>query len=150
MKEARGLGDLRVAVADLSVEILSGMEGLIALAQMEESDLLVTAVVGMIGLKPTVAAICAGKDIALANKETLVTAGHLIMPLARENDVSILPVDSEHSAIFQALHGESQREVSRLLITASGGPFRTRPEKNWNMSGWRMHCAIQTGQWVRR
>ena len=106
------------------------MEGLIALAQMEESDLLVTAVVGMIGLKPTVAAICAGKDIALANKETLVTAGHLIMPLARENDVSILPVDSEHSAIFQALHGESQREVSRLLITASGGPFRIRPEKN--------------------
>ncbi|UWP61341.1 1-deoxy-D-xylulose-5-phosphate reductoisomerase [Ruminococcus gauvreauii] len=142
-KDAR---DLRVAVADLSVEILSGMEGLIALAQMEESDLLVTAVVGMIGLKPTVAAICAGKDIALANKETLVTAGHLIMPLARENDVSILPVDSEHSAIFQALHGESQREVSRLLITASGGPFRNKTREE--LEHVRVEDALRHPNWA--
>ena len=138
--------DLRVAVADLSVEILSGMEGLIALAQMEESDLLVTAVVGMIGLKPTVAAICAGKDIALANKETLVTAGHLIMPLARENEVSILPVDSEHSAIFQALHGESQREVSRLLITASGGPFRNKTREE--LEHVRVEDALRHPNWA--
>ncbi|WP_411338414.1 1-deoxy-D-xylulose-5-phosphate reductoisomerase [Ruminococcus gauvreauii] len=138
--------DLRAAVADLSVEILSGMEGLIALAQMEESDLLVTAVVGMIGLKPTVAAICAGKDIALANKETLVTAGHLIMPLARENEVSILPVDSEHSAIFQALHGESQREVSRLLITASGGPFRNKTREE--LEHVRVEDALRHPNWA--
>lgn len=138
--------DLRAAVADLSVEILSGMEGLIALAQMEESDLLVTAVVGMIGLKPTVAAICAGKDIALANKETLVTAGHLIMPLARENEVCILPVDSEHSAIFQALHGESQREVSRLLITASGGPFRNKTREE--LEHVRVEDALRHPNWA--
>ena len=90
---------------------------------------MVTAIVGMIGLRPTIAAIQAGKDIALANKETLVTAGHLIMPLAREKGVSILPVDSEHSAIFQALHGEKKVQVRKLLITASGGPFRGRSKK---------------------
>lgn len=105
------------------------MEGLLELASMEEADLMVTAIVGMIGLRPTIAAIQAGKDIALANKETLVTAGHLIMPLAREKGVSILPVDSEHSAIFQALHGEKKAQVRKLLITASGGPFRGRSKK---------------------
>lgn len=116
--------DLKSRVADLTVKISWGMEGLLELAAMPESEILVTAIVGMIGIRPTIAAIEAGKDIALANKETLVTAGHLIMPLAKEHNVQILPVDSEHSAIFQALHGENPSQISRLLITASGGPFR--------------------------
>ena len=102
------------------------MEGLLELASMPESEILVTAIVGMIGIRPTMEGIRAGKDIALANKETLVTAGHLIMPMAREYGVSILPVDSEHSAIFQAIHGEENKEIHKLLITASGGPFRGR------------------------
>jgi len=116
--------DLKVRIADLPVEVVSGMEGLLQLARMEETDILVTAVVGMIGIRPTMEAIQAGKDIALANKETLVTAGHLIMSLAKEKGVQILPVDSEHSAIFQAIHGENKKEIHKLLITASGGPFR--------------------------
>ena len=116
--------DLKTRIADLPVKVSFGMDGLLELARMEESEILVTAIVGMIGIRPTVAAIKAGKDIALANKETLVTAGHIIMPLAEEYHVQILPVDSEHSAIFQALHGEKRAQVSRLLITASGGPFR--------------------------
>lgn len=116
--------ELRVKTADLDIQIASGMEGLLELARMEEADLVVTAVVGMIGIRPTIAAIKAGKDIALANKETLVTAGHLIMPLAETHGVQILPVDSEHSAMFQVLHGEEKKEISKLLITASGGPFR--------------------------
>lgn len=122
--------DLKERVKDLDIEILSGMEGLIAVAVQEESGILVTAIVGMLGLRPTVAAIQAGKTIALANKETLVTAGHLIMPLAKEYGVSILPVDSEHSAIFQSLNGERENQISRILLTASGGPFRgkTREE----------------------
>ena len=111
-------------VLDLDVKVVSGMDGLLQLAQLEESQILVTAIVGMIGIRPTIAAIQAGKDIALANKETLVTAGHLIMPMAKEKGVQILPVDSEHSAIFQAIHGEDKREIHKLLITASGGPFR--------------------------
>ena len=111
-------------VRDLDVKVVSGMDGLLQLAQLEESQILVTAIVGMIGIRPTIAAIQAGKDIALANKETLVTAGHLIMPMAKEKGVQILPVDSEHSAIFQAIHGEDKREIHKLLITASGGPFR--------------------------
>ena len=111
-------------VRDLDVKVVSGMDGLLQLAQMEESQILVTAIVGMIGIRPTIAAIQAGKDIALANKETLVTAGHLIMPMAKEKGVQILPVDSEHSAIFQALHGEKREQIHKLLITASGGPFR--------------------------
>ena len=116
--------DLAVRVQDLDVKIVSQMGGLIELARMEESDILVTAIVGMIGIRPTMEAILAGKDIALANKETLVTAGHLIMPLAKQFGVQILPVDSEHSAIFQALHGEKREQIHKLLITASGGPFR--------------------------
>ena len=116
--------DLQIRIADLPVEVVSGMDGLLQLARMDETDILVTAVVGMIGIRPTMEAICAGKDIALANKETLVTAGHLIMPLAKEKGVQILPVDSEHSAIFQAIHGENKKEIHKLLITASGGPFR--------------------------
>ena len=118
--------DLTVRVQDLDVKIVSSMDGLLELARMEEADILVTAIVGMIGIRPTMEAIRAGKDIALANKETLVTAGHLIMPLARKMNVQILPVDSEHSAVFQAIHGEKKEQIHKLLITASGGPFRGR------------------------
>ena len=122
--------ELKIKTADLSVEILDGMDGLLAVAQIPEAEILVTAIVGMLGIRPTIAAIRAGKDIALANKETLVTAGHLIMPMAEENHVSILPVDSEHSAIFQSLNGERHKKIHKLLLTASGGPFRgkTREE----------------------
>lgn len=115
---------LRQSLCDMEVKVVSGMEGLLEVAVMPESEILVTAIVGMLGIRPTIAAIEAGKDIALANKETLVTAGHLIMPLAAEKGVSILPVDSEHSAIFQSLNGERENRISKLLLTASGGPFR--------------------------
>ncbi len=122
--------DLRVRLGDLPVKIAYGMEGLLEVAVYEESEVLVTAIVGMIGIRPTIAAIEHGKTIALANKETLVTAGHIIMPLAAKKNVSILPVDSEHSAIFQSMHGENRARVERILLTASGGPFRgkTREE----------------------
>lgn len=123
--------DLKERIADLSgITVVTGMEGLIEVAVIPESEMLVTAIVGMIGIRPTVAAIQAGKHIALANKETLVTAGHLIMPMAKEYGVKILPVDSEHSAIFQSLQGNEHNKVSRILLTASGGPFRgkTREE----------------------
>lgn len=122
--EERDAKALKTAVADLDVEILYGMEGLEAVAVCEEAEILVTAIVGMIGIRPTIAAIRAGKDIALANKETLVTAGHIIMPLAKECGVQILPVDSEHSAIFQSLNGEKRTQIAKILLTASGGPFR--------------------------
>lgn len=117
---------LQAAVADVvpSCKVVSGMEGLLEVATIEESDILITAVVGMIGIRPTIAAIEAGKDIGLANKETLVTAGHIIMPLAKQKNVSILPVDSEHSAIFQCQNGEKQNKIHKILLTASGGPFR--------------------------
>lgn len=118
--------DLRVKTADLNIPVLSGMEGLLEVSVWENMDVLVTALVGMIGIRPTIAAIKAGKDIALANKETLVTAGHIIMPLAKEHGVSILPVDSEHSAIFQSMQGEKREQVNKILLTASGGPFRGR------------------------
>ena len=122
--------ELKIKTADLSVDILDGMDGLLAVAQIPETEILVTAIVGMLGIRPTIAAIRAGKNIALANKETLVTAGHLIMPMAEENHVSILPVDSEHSAIFQSLNGERHNKIHKILLTASGGPFRgkTREE----------------------
>lgn len=116
--------ELAVRIADTETKVVSGMDGLLELARMPETEILVTAIVGMIGIRPTMEAIRAGKDIALANKETLVTAGHLIIPMAKEYGVKILPVDSEHSAIFQALHGENPKEIAKLLITASGGPFR--------------------------
>lgn len=121
---------LRENVRDLPVQVVSGMEGLLAAAVIPQAEILVTAVVGMIGLRPTVAAIQAKKTIALANKETLVTAGHLIMPLAEEYGAPILPVDSEHSAIFQSLNGEAGNKIHKILLTASGGPFRgkTREE----------------------
>lgn len=116
--------DLKERLADFPVTVLCGMDGLIQVATLEEADTVLTAVVGMIGIRPTIEAIRAGKQLALANKETLVTAGHLIMPLAKSMGVSILPVDSEHSAIFQALNGEPRKRLKKILLTASGGPFR--------------------------
>ena len=110
--------DLKTRIADTDTKVVSGMEGLLELASMPESEILVTAIVGMIGIRPTMEGIRAGKDIALANKETLVTAGHLIMPMAKKYGVSILPVDSEHSAIFQAIHGEENKEIHKLLRIA--------------------------------
>ena len=118
--------ELRVNVSDIDVKIVAGMEGLIEAATIPHAEMVLTAVVGMIGIRPTIAAIKAHKDIALANKETLVTAGHIIIPLAKECDVSILPVDSEHSAIFQSLQGNKMSQVSKIILTASGGPFRGR------------------------
>ncbi len=143
-EKAKGLA---VRVADLPVTVTAGMDGLLEVASMPDAEMVVMAVVGMIGIRPTMAAIEAGKDIALANKETLVTAGHLIMPLAEEHGVSILPVDSEHSAIFQCLRGNDYDNIHKIYLTASGGPFRgknqeelmnIRPEDalkhpNWNM-----------------
>lgn len=117
---------LRDKIADTNTKVVSGMEGLVEICTLNEVDTVVTAIVGMIGIRPTIAAIKAGKNIALANKETLVTAGHIIIPLAKENGVSILPVDSEHSAIFQSLQGMPQNRVEKILLTASGGPFRGR------------------------
>ena len=122
--------DLEIRLSDMDIKVVSGMEGLLELARMPETEVLVTAIVGMLGIRPTMEAIQAGKDIALANKETLVTAGHLIIPMAKEHNVRILPVDSEHSAIFQALNGEHQKEIHKLLITASGGPFRGRKRED--------------------
>ncbi len=122
--EEKAASDLRNRVQDLPIKVLYGMEGLLEIAVMPESEILVTAIVGMLGIRPTIAAVEAGKTIALANKETLVTAGHIIMPLAKANHVDILPVDSEHSAIFQSLNGEKGNSIHKILLTASGGPFR--------------------------
>ena len=122
--------ELKIKVQDLDVKIVTGIDGLIEVSVMEEVEILLTAVVGMIGIRPTVEAIKAGKDIALANKETLVTAGHIIMPLAKEMGVSILPVDSEHSAIFQSLQGNKMNSIHKILLTASGGPFRGKKQED--------------------
>ncbi len=124
--------ELKDRVSDIDVKIVSGMDGLLEVASEPESEILVTAIVGMIGILPTIEAIKAGKDIALANKETLVTAGHIIMPLAKEKGVSILPVDSEHSAIFQSLQGGQEKALHKILLTASGGPFRGRKREELN------------------
>ena len=137
--------DLRGRVRDLDVEIASGMDGLIRVSTEEKADILVTAIVGMIGIRPTIEAIRAGKDIALANKETLVTAGHIIMPLARERGVSILPVDSEHSAIFQSLQGGQEKALKKILLTASGGPFRGR--KKADLAGVQVEDALKHPNW---
>ncbi len=128
--EERKAKELKESVRDLPVRVVSGMEGLIEAAVEETSEIVVTAVVGMIGIRPTIAAMEAGKDIALANKETLVTAGHIIMPLAKKMGVRILPVDSEHSAIFQCLNGENKGSVHKILLTASGGPFRGKTRED--------------------
>lgn len=117
---------LKINVKDLDVKIVSGMEGMIEAATINEAEMVVTAIVGMIGILPTIAAIRSGKDIALANKETLVSAGHIIMPMAKEYNISILPVDSEHSAIFQSLNKEDPGKIHQIILTASGGPFRLK------------------------
>ena len=124
--DEKNASELRTNTKDLGIKIVSGMEGLLEVSVIPESEILVTAIVGMLGIRPTIAAIKAGKKIALANKETLVTAGHIIIPLAKEYKVPILPVDSEHSAIFQSLQGAGDNKISRILLTASGGPFRGR------------------------
>lgn len=138
--------ELSLRIKDTDTKVLCGMEGLLEIATMPESEILVTAIMGMIGIRPTIAAIEAGKDIALANKETLVTAGHIIMPLAKEKNVSILPVDSEHSAIFQCLQGEKREQVSKLIITASGGPFRGRRKEE--LKNIQVEDALKHPNWV--
>ena len=144
--DEKDASDLKARIRDLNIPVYCGMEGLLRVAEDPESELLVTAIVGMIGVRPTIAAIQAGKDIALANKETLVTAGHLIMPLAKEKGVSILPVDSEHSAIFQCLHGEKREQIANLWITASGGPFRGK--KREELQNIRPEDALKHPNWV--
>ena len=138
--------ELALAVRDMDVRVVSGMDGLIEAATEAEAEIVVTAIVGMIGIRPTIAAMEAGKDIALANKETLVTAGHIIMPLAKEKNVRILPVDSEHSAIFQCLNGENHRQIAKLLLTASGGPFRGRTREE--MREVRLEDALKHPNWA--
>lgn len=137
--------ELRIKVSDLTVKVVSGMEGLIEIAILPETEILVTAIVGMIGIRPTIAGIEAGKNIALANKETLVTAGHIIMPLAQKYGVSILPVDSEHSAIFQSLQGNEKKAIHKILLTASGGPFRNR--KREELENIQVEDALKHPNW---
>ena len=143
-KEERA-AELKSRVRDMDIEIVSGMDGLLSVAAEPESEILVTAIVGMIGILPTIEAIKAGKDIALANKETLVTAGHIIMPLAKERGVSILPVDSEHSAIFQSLQGGQRKALHKILLTASGGPFRGK--KREELKDIRVEDALKHPNW---
>ena len=138
--------DLRDRVRDLKVRVVAGMEGLMEIAVLPEVDILVTAIVGMIGIRPTIAAIQAKKDIALANKETLVSAGHIIMPLAARHGVRILPVDSEHSAIFQALNGENGKQIHKILLTASGGPFRGK--KRADLEKVQLEDALRHPNWA--
>ncbi len=138
--------DLKIAVADMNVKIVSGMEGLIEAAVYPKAEIVVTAFVGMIGIRPTLMAIQAGKDIALANKETLVTAGHLVMQAAKDYGVKILPVDSEHSAIFQSLNGENPKEIDKILLTASGGPFRGLTREQ--MKSVRVEDALKHPNWT--
>lgn len=137
---------LRTAVKDLDVQVLSGMDGLIEVCTEPSAEIVVTAIVGMIGIRPTIAAMEAGKDIALANKETLVTAGHIIMPLAERTGVKILPVDSEHSAIFQCLNGETHNKIHKILLTASGGPFRGRTRQQ--MMDIQVEDALKHPNWT--
>lgn len=137
---------LRTAVKDLDVQVLSGMDGLIEVCTEPSAEIVVTAIVGMIGIRPTIAAMEAGKDIALANKETLVTAGHIIMPLAEQTGVKILPVDSEHSAIFQCLNGETHNKIHKILLTASGGPFRGRTRQQ--MMDIQVEDALKHPNWT--
>ena len=144
-KEERA-NELKDKINDLDVKVVSGMDGLLEVARQPESEILVTAIVGMIGILPTIEAINAGKDIALANKETLVTAGHIIMPLAKEKGISILPVDSEHSAIFQSLQGGQQKALHKILLTASGGPFRGK--KLEDLANIQVEDALKHPNWA--
>ena len=137
--------ELRTNTKDLGIKIVSRMEGLLEVSVIPESEILVTAIVGMLGIRPTIAAIKAGKKIALANKETLVTAGHIIIPLAKEYKVPILPVDSEHSAIFQSLQGAGDNKISKILLTASGGPFRGR--KSDDLKNIQVEDALKHPNW---
>ena len=137
--------ELRIKIADTDTKVVSGMDGLILVSVLPGTEILVTAIVGMIGIRPTIEAIKAGKDIALANKETLVTAGHIIMPLAKEKEVSILPVDSEHSAIFQSLQGNEHGAIHKILLTASGGPFRGKREED--LLNIRVEDALKHPNW---
>ncbi len=145
MWEESAAKDLRTRISDLPVRVTYGMEGLIELAQLEEGEILLSAVVGMIGIRPTLAAIAAGKTIALANKETLVSAGHIIIPAAREAGVQILPVDSEHSAIFQCMNGEPTKRISKILLTCSGGTFRGK--KRHELVGMHAQDALKNPNW---
>ena len=138
--------NLKIAVADTSVMVVAGMDGLIETAVYKGADIVVTAFVGMIGIRPTLEAIKAGKDIALANKETLVTAGHLVIQAAKDYGVKILPVDSEHSAIFQSLNGENRKEIDKILLTASGGPFRGRTREQ--MKDVKVEDALKHPNWT--
>ena len=138
--------ELRVNVADTDTKIVAGMDGLLEVATMKGTEILVTAVVGMIGIRPTIEAIKAGKDIALANKETLVCAGHIIMSLAKDCNVNIYPVDSEHSAIFQCLNGENRGEIEKILLTASGGPFRGK--KRADLENVQLEDALKHPNWA--
>ncbi|MDE6209649.1 MAG: 1-deoxy-D-xylulose-5-phosphate reductoisomerase [Lachnospiraceae bacterium] len=137
--------ELKISISDTDTRVVSGMDGLIECATIADANIVVTAVVGMIGIRPTIEAIKAHKDIALANKETLVTAGHIIISLAEEYNVKILPVDSEHSAIFQCLNGENSREIERILLTASGGPFRGKTREE--MKNVKVEDALKHPNW---
>lgn len=144
--EEEKANELALAVRDLDVRIVSGMDGILEAATEPFAEIVVTAMVGMIGIRPTIAAMEAGKDIALANKETLVTAGHIIMPLAQEKHVRILPVDSEHSAIFQCLNGERENKIHKILLTASGGPFRGKTREE--MKQVKLEDALKHPNWA--
>ena len=143
--EEKDANALKNNLRDIEVNVVSGMEGLLEVSVIPEAEILVTAIVGMLGIRPTIAAIEAGKDIALANKETLVTAGHLIMPLAARKGVAILPVDSEHSAIFQCLQGKADNKIHKILLTASGGPFRGK--KREELSKVQVEDALKHPNW---
>ncbi len=138
--------ELKERISDTDTKVVSRMEGLLEVSTLADTEILVTAIVGMIGIRPTIEAVKAGKNIALANKETLVTAGHIIMPLAKENNVSVLPVDSEHSAIFQSLQGNESKALCKILLTASGGPFRGKKEED--LMEIRVEDALKHPNWA--
>ena len=146
MWDEAAAGDLRNRIADTDTKVLSGMEGLLFISSLDEYDILVTAIVGMIGIRPTIAALEKGKTIALANKETLVTAGHIIMPLSRSMNAPILPVDSEHSAIFQSMQGMPKDRVEKIILTASGGPFRGKSRSQ--LANIRAEDALKHPNWT--
>lgn len=143
--DEKAAASLKTMVADTNVKVVSGMDGLIEAATVSSADTVLTAMVGMIGIRPTIAAINAHKNIALANKETLVCAGHIIAPLVKEKKVSLLPVDSEHSAIFQSMNGENRSRIKKILLTASGGPFRGKSREE--LAGMTVDDALKHPNW---